>query len=84
MIATIVNSGDVSCNGAGDGFATVVATGGVTPYSYEWNDGSSQTTSTATGLSGGTYEVTVTDGNGCTATASVTISEPSASLSIVL
>jgi len=68
--------GDVSCFGAGDGYATVVATGGVTPYTYLWDDGTSQTTSTSIGLSGGVYEVTVTDGNGCTATASVTIDEP--------
>jgi large repetitive protein len=37
---------------------------------------------TATNLSGGTYEVTVTDANGCTATASVTIAEPSNALAL--
>ena len=38
----------------------------------------SQTTATATELSAGTYEVTVTDANQCSATTSVTVAEPSA------
>lgn len=49
----------------GDGAATAVASGGQPPYSYEWSDG--QTSQTATGLPEGTYSVTVTDSNGCTA-----------------
>jgi hypothetical protein len=35
-----------------------------------------QTTAAATGLSAGTYTVTVTDANGCTATANTTLTEP--------
>ena len=80
LIASIISSSDVSCNGANDGTATVSATGGTTDYSYAWPDG--QTTATATGLSGGTYEVTVTDANLCTTTAEVTIAEPAAALDI--
>ncbi|PCH92534.1 MAG: hypothetical protein COB85_08045, partial [Bacteroidetes bacterium] len=53
------------------------ATGGVTPYTYLWDDPLSQASMTATGLSAGTYNVIVTDSNGCSGTASVTISEPS-------
>ncbi|MFH0864987.1 MAG: choice-of-anchor L domain-containing protein [Bacteroidota bacterium] len=45
-----------------NGTATVNATGGVGNYTYLWSDG--QTTSTATGLSAGSYSVTVSDG-GC-------------------
>lgn len=40
-------------------------------YNYQWSDG--QTTPTATGLTSGTYTLTVTDGNGCIGTTSVTI-----------
>ena len=48
-----------------DGTATVVANGGVEPYTYSWNTDPEQTTSVATNLSTGTYWVTITDANGC-------------------
>ena len=67
----------VSCFGSSDGEATASATGGVLPYEYLWDAGAgSQTTAVATSLAAGTYEVTVTDANGCTASASVTLNEP--------
>jgi|GEM_PF-426534 len=77
LVATgsVVNG--ISCNGAGDGEATVALTGGCAPYTYAWDaNANGQTTATATGLDGGTYAVTVTDANGCTATASVNLVEP--------
>jgi len=41
--------------------------GGTSPYTYLWSNG--QTASTATGLiNGGSYQVTVSDANGCTMT----------------
>ncbi|MCB0754336.1 MAG: gliding motility-associated C-terminal domain-containing protein, partial [Flavobacteriales bacterium] len=46
--------------------ASVSVSGGEEPYSYEWSNGS--TTASIDGLSSGTYSVTVTDANGCTAT----------------
>ncbi len=67
---------DVSCFGANDGSATTVVTGGTGAYNYTWNTNPVQTTSNATNLSGGTFDVMVTDGNNCTASVSVTISEP--------
>ncbi len=54
------------------GTGTVTVNGGIAPYQYQWSPGS-QTTQTAVGLSPGTYTVTVTDANGCTGTASVTV-----------
>ncbi len=47
--------------------ATVEAfgTGGIAPYSYQWDDPNAQTTALATGLCPATYGVTVTDVNGC-------------------
>ncbi|MCG8330796.1 MAG: T9SS type A sorting domain-containing protein [Chitinophagales bacterium] len=59
----------------GDGSATVTASGGMMPYTYEWSDG--QTTQTATGLAEGVYTVTVTDANGCTASGEVAIGNAS-------
>jgi len=63
-----------SCIGSTNGIANVVASGGVLPYSYAWSaSAGSQLTSIATGLSSGTHTVTVTDANGCTISASVTL-----------
>ncbi len=53
------------------GSATVVASGGVAPYTYLWNNGS--TTATISGLAPGNYSVIVTDAQGCGATAQTTV-----------
>lgn len=60
---------------AGAGTATVTITGGSEPYHILWDDASAQTTETATGLAAGTYTVTVTDNNGCTSEATVTVQD---------
>ena len=80
LISEIISSSDVSCFGAGDGTALVNATGGTTPYSYEWSDG--QTTAMASNLAPGSYDVTVTDANGCEAVPVVVISGPLEGLDI--
>jgi len=50
--------------------ATALPSGGTSPYTYVWKDNGGvpigQTTQTATALSTGTYQVEVTDANGCT------------------
>ena len=76
LVAQISSSTNVTCFGAADGTASVDVTGGTTPYSYSWDDPSSQTTSKATGLAPGTYHVTVTDAKGCSQTVGITITEP--------
>lgn len=78
-IASISNVQNATC-GSNNGSATATGTGGQTPYTYLWSTG--QTTSTATGLSAGTYSVTVTDANGCSGTDSVTITQSSFSVTI--
>ncbi|MBT8277742.1 MAG: tandem-95 repeat protein [Bacteroidia bacterium] len=67
-----VSSTDELGPSTGDGTATAVATGGVEPYTYLWSPGG-ETTAAITGLSTGSYTVTVTDANGCTAMATVTV-----------
>ena len=52
-------------NGWNDGTANVSVSGGINPYSYQWNDLNNQTDSIAIGLSTGDYIVMVTDSNGC-------------------
>ena len=55
-----------------NGSASVIASGGTSPYSYSW-DASSDETPDIYNLSAGNYAVTVTDNNGCTATASINV-----------
>lgn len=72
---TITNtSTDPSCNGSSDGSISVTATGGSGPYSMSWSTGAN--TSNVTGLSAGTYTVTVTDNNGCYDSLVVTLNDP--------
>ena len=70
----------VSCYGYNDGQALAITVGGTEPYAYIWNDAAAQTGSTATGLAAGSYTVTVTDANSCTATTSVGITQPAVAL----
>jgi len=86
LTASIDSSQDPSCYGSNDGQAMVNVSGGTTPYTYQWNDSSTQTTQTATGLSGGEYIVTVTDDAGCVAIDTTTLIQPDSfqiSLSVV-
>lgn len=71
---------NVACNGASTGAITATGGGGTTPYTYLWNP-SGQTTQTATGLAANTYSVTVSDANGCTKSASTTLTQPPTSVS---
>ena len=72
----------VRCFGENNGTATVEVSEGSPPYTYSWNTVPVQTTSTATNLLPGNYIVTVTDFIGCTATASVTVTQPAAALTL--
>ncbi len=71
---------NVSCNGDCNGQATASIGGGTAPYTYLWTP-SGGTNATATGLCPGSYTITVTDNNNCSVTASVTITQPTTSLS---
>ena len=75
-LAANMSSTNIQCNGANNGSATVVVTGGVPSYTYAWTP-SGGSAPTASGLSVGTYTCTVTDALGCTSTATATITEPS-------
>jgi len=81
VVATISSSTNVSINGGANGSATVVGSGGIGPYTYLWSNAA--TTATASGLTAGSHSVTVTDANGGTANASVTITEPPVLIVIV-
>ena len=67
---------NATCNGGSDGSIDLTASGGSGSYSYSWDNGS--TSEDPSGLSAGTYVVTVTDTWGCTQTLSVVVGEASA------
>ena len=81
VTASITSSVDIMCNGNSTGSGTVSAVGGTPGYTYSWSPGGNSN-ATATGLSAGVYTVTVTDANGCSATASVTLTQPASGLSL--
>lgn len=72
----IDSSVNVSCNGGNSGIAYASASGGLGSVTYSWDTNPIQTSSTAIGLSAGTYNVTVIDSVGCIAVATVVITEP--------
>ncbi|NRT15660.1 endonuclease I/chitodextrinase [Flavobacterium sp. 28A] len=59
MTVASSSSTNITCNGEENGTATVVVTGGITPYTYLWNNGA--TTNSVSNLSAGNYTVTVKD-----------------------
>lgn len=67
-----------------NGSASVTATGGTAPYTYQWDDPNMQTGDVATGLANGTYTVLVTDANGCTEIATISINLASANTIIAI
>jgi gliding motility-associated-like protein len=75
VLAATVTTSPVTCAG-GTGSASIVASGGTSPYTYNWSSGGSGTS--VTGLANGSYTVTVTDNRGCTTTRNFTINQPAA------
>ena len=73
---------NVSCGGYCDASATAtVVTGGVGPYTHNWNTGFSETlnagqVSSISGLCAGTYTDSISDGNGCDTVLTFIITEP--------
>jgi hypothetical protein len=76
------NSTAVACFGGSTGAATVSPSLGSLPYLYTWSGGG--TTATISNKPAGSYTVTVTDNKQCSVTASASIAQPFAALSIVL
>ena len=67
----------MTCYNANDGVVSVDTTllGGVAPYNYAWSP-SLPNLARVTGVAAGNYAITVTDAAGCTASGSITVSQP--------
>lgn len=74
VIPVVANAGAPLNSCGGDPVAlNVVASGGTTPYSFQWSNGVSGSSQTVTPSTTTTYSVTVTDAGGCTSQTSVTV-----------
>jgi len=78
FIATVLETEPVSCFGDSDGVISVETNGN--PIAYEWSTG--DMTASVNGLPAGDYTVEVTNEDGCTDTASGTLTEPEAPVSV--
>jgi hypothetical protein len=67
---------NITCHTAANGSIALTAASGTPAYTYLWSNAA--TDKDITGLSPGTYSVTVTDSKGCTATTAASITEPAA------
>ncbi|MBN2778290.1 MAG: gliding motility-associated C-terminal domain-containing protein [Bacteroidales bacterium] len=76
LIVDIVSSVNASCYGFEDASVLASATGGTPDYEFLWNNFPPSDTSFIDSLPVGTYIVTVTDANMCTATDTAFITEP--------
>src|SRR5690606_10382694 len=73
---TVVDATCVAENGS----ISVTASGGTEPYTYLWSNGA--TTQSITDLAAGSYTVTVTDANGCTAEGTYTVGTEEVTITI--
>lgn len=76
LVAGILNYSQISCYGMTDGSAKVDVTGGLPPYSFQWDNAGMSTTAQISNLPAGTYNVTVTDANTDFVVAQIQIIEP--------
>jgi hypothetical protein len=74
---------NLACNAICSGSATVVASGGVSPYTYNWSP-SGGSGATASSLCNGSYTCTITDNVGTPIIKSFTITQPSVLTSSVV
>jgi MAM domain, meprin/A5/mu/Secretion system C-terminal sorting domain/Pregnancy-associated plasma protein-A len=77
MLYTVPIVQNIGCNGTNSGQIALQTVGpNAAAATYNWSNGA--TSASLSGLAAGTYAVTVTDGQGCTTTASATVLEPPA------
>jgi Secretion system C-terminal sorting domain/SprB repeat/Fibronectin type III domain len=78
LLEAISSPVGIACYGGVSGPVTLMPAGGTMPYAYNWSNGNM--TDTQSGLIPGIYNVTITDANACTTTASLQVTQPTAAL----
>ncbi|HLP19330.1 MAG TPA: gliding motility-associated C-terminal domain-containing protein, partial [Chitinophagales bacterium] len=76
VFAVVESHTNITCNGGNNGTITLIPSGGTMPYTFNW--GNNITAQNRTGLTQGSYAVTASDVNGCSATAAATLTQPTA------
>ncbi len=76
LLTASTNGTNISCFGGSNGAVNLTVAGGTIPYTYNWSNG--RTTEDISGLTVGTFAVTVTDANACATVTSATITQPTA------
>ena len=74
---------NVSCLGGSNGQIIVSVNGGVNPITYNWSQGNGHS-DTLSNLAAGTYTVTANTADGCTASATYTITQPLTGVSVTV
>ncbi len=75
LVASIVSTENVLCNGVTEGAIDISVKGGVTPYIYNWSNGAKD--QDIGQLGAGRYSVNILDANSCSKSLDTEITEPS-------
>src|SRR5204862_81566 len=78
--SSISSQTNVACFGGSTGSVTVAGSGGTSPYTFSKDGVNFGASGTFGSLAAGSYTITVKDGNDCTTTQSVTITQPASAL----
>lgn len=76
LFIVVENVDSVSCFGFNDGAIQIIADGGTGGYQFLWSTTPPSNTQNINNLLAGIYNVTVTDGNGCTVSEIIEVFEP--------
>ncbi len=74
LTVSLVQKHEIICYGDGSGEIQAVVHGGAEPYTYLWSNGG--VGSLITGVTAGTYSLTVSDQTGQTITSTITLNQP--------
>ncbi len=75
-ISNIIKITDLPCNGGASGTITLTSSNGTPPYNYSLNGQTPQNSGLYDSLVAGTYQITITDSNGCFITVDTFLTEP--------
>lgn len=82
VLSTSLLVSNVTTTGGADGSVDLTVNGGTAPYNYLWSNGA--TTEDISGLTAGSYTITLTDANGCTTSNLATLIAPGALANLIV